>query len=595
MANFVHKRNGQIITQPRNWEELEIEKDFLDRNDDVNINITSLEFAGEEAKSIRDRILSGLSGGLGVFEGEKYEIEVGEVGNPVYTFQGYLDYSENVEFIGCDGVVVALKKRQGGDWLNDVADGFSFRYLFDIGEITNADFIKVPYVINYIPDNVQLVTLAISLYMMTKELIESIKEIAEAVGDVIDAATPVGGVSAGAGFGIVTAWDFGNFVLVTIKLVARIAYTVAIVVAIINLMKEIIEQLLPKKRFHLGMSLFDLFRKGAKHLGLGFSSTLLTERNNWVVIPSKDHKGGQKPTGYVGQWTERGVPGANDGFDTFGDLIRVWSDALNADYRIINGVFHFERADFWDNTGNFIVPDFFTDQNELKDIVKLNVDEVISNYNINWAYDTQDQNTLDNQEGRIFQAILEPNNVLNRDLVSLKNLEEIGIPCSLGLRKEELTVVEKVLKALAKFVDSLTGLFGAGTNFAADIENRRGSLLLSSHFLTIPKVVVMQGSKLASNQRELLSARTLWDDLHFINSFVEINGIHNQYYRYENVRVPFCLKDFVNLLENNNCKTKNGDIAKIETLSWRVWEDYATITYRVRRKYTNNLSIKYIV
>lgn len=595
MGNFVHKRNGLIISEPRNFDELEIKKDFLDRNDDVNINISRLDFAGQEAKDIINRLLNGLSGGVGIFEGDKYSIEVGEIGSPVYVFEGFLDYAEGVEIGGCDEVAVSLKKRQGSDWLNDVADGFSFRYLFlEKGSITSNDFVRVPYVINYIPDTMQLIMLSISLFMMTKELVSAIKNLADAVGDVTDAAVPVVGVGVGLGAVAVTAYDIGNFILVVIKLVAWIAYTVAIVVAIVNLIEQIIEQILPPKRYHLGMSIYDLFRKGAEHLGLGFKSDLLTERKDWVIVPSKGHRGGEKPTDYVGSWTESGVPNANDGFDTFGDLIRVWSRALNADYRIINGVFHFEREDYWDSVGNFTVPDFFTDQKELKDRFTFNVDEMVANYNINWAYDTQDQNTLDNQVGRVFQAIIEPNVVNNQDLVSLKGLEEVAIPCSLGLRKNNLNAVEEALKGLAEFVDGLTGFFGSGTSFASDIENRKGALLTSSHFFTIPKVVAMKGSKLAKNQRQILGARTLWEELHFINSFVEINGKHNQYYRYKNVKVPFCMGDFVELLENNNCKTINGEEAMIESLKWRVWEDYARIDYRVKKKYTNNLTIKYI-
>lgn len=438
MGDFVHKRNGLIIDEPRDWDGLEISKNFLDRNDDVNINITTLQFAGEEAKNIIARILNGMSGGIGVFEGDPYTIEVGETGNPIYVFDGYLDYAEGVEFRGCNEVAVSLKKREGSDWLNDVADGFSFRYLFDKGEITSGDFVKVPYVINYIPDNMQLIMLSISLFMMTKELVSAIRNTAEAVGDVVDAATPVIGVGVGFGAVAVTAWDLGNFILVALKLVAWIAYTIAIVIAIKNLIEEIINQLMPPKRNHLGMRLYDLFKKGAGHLGLGFSSTLLNTRKDWIVIPSKGHKGGEKPTGYTGSWTESGVPNANDGFDTFGDLIRVWTKALNADYRIINGVFHLERADHWDTVGNYTIPDYWTDQEDLLDVFKLNVDEVIANYNIHWAYDTQDQNTLDNQVGRVFQAILEPNVTQNKDLVNLKHLEEIDIPCSLGLQKMTL-------------------------------------------------------------------------------------------------------------------------------------------------------------
>ena len=104
----------------------------------------------------------------------------------------------------------------------------------------------------------------------------------------------------------------------------------------------------------------------------------------------------------------------------------------------------------------------------------------------------------------------------------------------------------------------------------------------------------MNGGRLAKKQRDILGAGKLWDELHFINSFAEINGAHNQYYRYKGVKVPFCLEDFITLLNNNNCRTINGERAKIESLVWRVWDNSAVIDYRVNKKYTNNLRLKYI-
>lgn len=594
MGDFRHIRNGVIISEPRNWDELELSYDFLNRTDEASINITGLEFAGDVAIDIRNRMLNGISGGVGIFEGDPYEIEVGEQGNPVFSFKGYLDYTDDPEFIGCNGVKISLKKRHGADWMNDVADSFSFRYLYDIGLITHGDFVGMPYVINYIPDNMQLLMLGISLFMMVKELVSAIRSLAEAIGDTTSGSTPVVGTSVGFGAGVVTAWSIGQILLTVLKVAAYVAYTVAIVIAIKNLIEEIIEQILPKKRTHLGMRIYDLFEKGCQHLGMEFSSTLLNDRRNWVVIPSKGHKGGEKPEGFKGSWIEMGVPGQNDGMDTFGDLIRFWKDAFNADFKIIDNVFHFERADFWDNIGSYSLADVFTDQEALLDRYKPNTNEIIANYNINWAYDVQDQNTLDNQEGRIFQAITEPNIKINKDLVNIQHLEEISIGCSMALRKDSLTKIEEKVKEVAKFIDDLTGFFGSGTSYAANIDNRKGSCLLSSHFITIPKIVVMSGEKLAMDQRDLLSAKRLWDELHYIRSFVEVNGKHNQWLRYENVKVPFCMESFVALMQNNICLNAEGKECKIENMKWRIWEDYATISYRVREKYTNNLQLKYI-
>ena len=45
--NIRHYINGQDFGEPRDWEGLEIEIDFLNNKDSVNINITDLEFVLE--------------------------------------------------------------------------------------------------------------------------------------------------------------------------------------------------------------------------------------------------------------------------------------------------------------------------------------------------------------------------------------------------------------------------------------------------------------------------------------------------------------------------------------------------------------------
>jgi hypothetical protein len=43
-------------------------------------------------------------------------------------------------------------KKKNIDWLNSVADSFTFDYLVSIGNITSTDYKYMPYVINSIPD-----------------------------------------------------------------------------------------------------------------------------------------------------------------------------------------------------------------------------------------------------------------------------------------------------------------------------------------------------------------------------------------------------------------------------------------------------------
>jgi hypothetical protein len=104
----------------------------------------------------------------------------------------------------------------------------------------------------------------------------------------------------------------------------------------------------------------------------------------------------------------------------------------------------------------------------------------------------------------------------------------------------------------------------------------------------------MSGDKLAKNQRSILSATSLYDKYHYINSFVPTNGEHNQYWTYEEQEIPFCYEDFVSLEGNNLVETQSGELAEISLLKWDVLENVATISYRVNRLYDNNFVIKYL-
>lgn len=598
MTDIRHYRNGTLVN-PRDFENLVIQMDWLNRKTEATINIEAITFVNDEGTALRERILSGLTGGVGFFEGEKYRLEVGDLGNPLAQFAGYLDFTDGVEFKGCSEVTCNLKREQGTDWLNEVADSFSYRYLYDKGIITDSDFVNIPYVINYIPDGVQLLLLAISTFTLTKELIESIQALSDRISDLTDAATPVVGVSAGLGAGVVTAYDIGNIIMAALKLVAQIAYIAAIVYALVQLIEQIIEQLMPPKRFHKGISISKLFTKACDYLGLKFSSDLIeNEVSSWVFMPRKGNRGGEKPTGADASWRELGLPTLNSQLDTFAGVIRVFKQMFNADFKIVDGTFYFERRDKFRSNSPFIIPNTFTDQENLQDVNGFNTDEIKANYKISWSTDVQDQNTLANQQGRVFQAQLSPKVTVNKELTSLKGFTDISLPFALPVRKNELTFVEEVVKAFVTLADAITGQLGKPTSLSGQINNRIGSMHLSSHFTSVDKIVVISGNNLDVGQRDILSSQKLWDNYHFINSFapIDVDGeeYHNQYWLYREQTIPFCFENFITLVKNNLVETQSGEKAEIETLQWNVWENKAVINYRVNRLYDRNFNITYL-
>ncbi len=580
MTSIRHYINGNDFGEPRNWQDLEIVIDWVKKTESVSLNVTDLSFVLEANKYLQERIFNGLTGGVGVFEGEPYKIVIGDNQNPAYQFEGYLDLADENIIFGKEEIKLNLKRKHGDDWLNDVADSFSFSYLYNKGIITDADFVKVPYIINYIPDTMQVITLSLSLYMMTKELIENISKLAETIADIANASTPVVGVGVGVGAVVVTAWDLGDWVLVVLKALARIAYIIAITIAIVKLMTMIFEQLFPGLSHYKGMTYRRMFELACQHLGLTFQSSI--PELDYVNLPKKT-KGADK-----------GVPTNDSSIYTFGDLIRVMKEMFNADYRIIDNVFVFERKDNFDDINNSTLPAYFQNQDRLLNEFSLNTDEIVSNYVIKFDYDVMDRNTLDNQDGRIFQVITEPVVIQNREYINIKGLTEIDIPFSLATAKKSFTDLEKFAKEVGVFVDTLTGIFGGGTNIVNNINNHIGSLLLSNHFTTSDKMIKMNGGKLAINQRDFINAKILWDKYHYINSFAEINGIHGQYFKVKNYKIPMSLDDFKLFLHKNKLTDSEGNIIFIDKLRYRPEERVAVIDYRINKKYTNNLKLRYV-
>lgn len=92
----------------------------------------------------------------------------------------------------------------------------------------------------------------------------------------------------------------------------------------------------------------------------------------------------------------------------------------------------------------------------------------------------------------------------------------------------------------------------------------------------------------------MVSATELYNKYHFINSFAEINGEHNQYFRYLEQQVPMSLEEFCILLENNLTQDDQGNEIVIEKVTYNPYETRGVIDYRVKKKYTNNLTIKFV-
>lgn len=170
--------NGNLVNPPKNWKETAIELNFTDENPDPAVTVTKYQWVNDEAELINTYISQGLTGGYGITEGLPFQIKLdtGEI-----IFDGYLDLVDTDNEFSCYSVTCNIKEKAKIDFLNDSADSFTFAYLYDLGIITDSDFVDVPYVISAIPDYGQAVMLGISIFIMVRETVDIAEKLTNAI------------------------------------------------------------------------------------------------------------------------------------------------------------------------------------------------------------------------------------------------------------------------------------------------------------------------------------------------------------------------------------------------------------------------------
>lgn len=567
MNNIKHFINGnQTDSLPANNNTFGVVIDWTGSKE-VNVDFDTQKWFGPDAETI----LNERSNGLGSFVGIPYKIEVDGVALPDLM----LDLRKFTKY-GCNEVDVGVKLKQNIDWFRGEAGVLQFARLEELGLFTNSDKVNVPYNINYIPDGLEVLMLSISTYLMAKELALATKELAHSV---TEAATAVSTLS-----------PFGAALAIANALL-RLAYFVSIVIAIINLVKAILENLYSKTRHHTGLKVKSMFQKACTFLNLSFASTIFDDSRyaNLVYLPIKTERGRFNAS----QFTPCSPTRNDAGMYFFGEFLETMMKVFNADYRIYNGQLRFERWDWWANNSTYILPDNFNNQERMINVLGDNADDFKGGYTISFEFDTKDQNTYDNIDNMAYDVIT----TTATTLVGYENahgVEVVQLPMARAKRKGSLSRFENVLSGLLSFIDTVTGVltFGNGTNFASEIQNRISNMELSDHFTGVGKLVFMNtnGVGLAIQQAD---AKELWDNFHFINSFKKINNKHNQWENYK-MNLSFCAKDLLILLENNFAETSDGQTVEIESVKWVPFEDEAEIEYRINNQYTTNLRQDFI-
>lgn len=576
-ANLRIKIAGQELTPPPNWLDIGVLATF-DNEAQANLTLEDFRFVLDSYTRLVDHISGGLGSGPGIFEPLDFKIETYSNLGTYLAFQGGINLAEGKRNDTEGWIDAPVSKDMSLNTLDERLQGLSYGLLVENGTITSADYTDVPYVVAKVDTSMEGIVMGITLFLLTKQLIDAIKETAESIADV--AAHLAGGIS-----GAVAATVYAAAVAII-----NIAYSAALLILIIDLGKDLLLAFLQPSRTHKAMTLKNLMEKACQYLGYSFNTTV-QDLDNVVYLPSNnnlDEEDGIKGfLKFPGTITE-GIPNASDYGYIAAEIFRLAKDTFYARYQLINGVvqFHAVNSPYWKRLSPWTFPDV------LEGEYRYNTDELNDSVIISFTTDISDAYTIGNYRGTSYQVITSAITTGANGRDNITGLDETALPVALGNRKDELTGFEKFLKVVAGAVDLATGIFGGGTNFAGQVSGKIGMLKVATNNHAVPKLLWLEGGKLPANHRSLFSAKTLWEKYHIEKSFIADN-FQKQRKVFEGVQIPFGFADFLTLIDNSYFVGPQGE-GKITRLEWNMGKDTATIDYWVTHTYTKNLKETYV-
>lgn len=566
---------NNIEISPRNRNEIGVVADFSGNPEFVQLNVDSVILPREANELIRNHIQN-----VGLFEGIPYDVETSGV-----TLQYYVDLIDGVK-VRDHEIEVKLKRRNALDNFKERADGTSFELMLSKNVVF--DTTKVPFFVIKDNQGELLLNVAITGYIMVQALIEATKDVAEAFNQLQGAFVP------DTTLGI----NVGNILQATLNLIVKIAYYLALVIIVVKLAEQLFNVLFPAKKFLKACYFTELLTKGCEYLGYTFESDLFADFPHFALMPIPLTR---ERTTLFGTETfnnldtlpfSKGVPTSSDSVSTLGQFIDSLELMFNARLIVRDGVVRIERRDWLQNQTINVIEPALNLQADRESQYTFNTDEIWKRYYIHYALDYSDLHSVDGvtYDNHDAEYSTEPSfPVIHDDLVTIKGLNDVPIPYSLGARKNKLNIVEKLAKELFQTIDEVIEFFGGSSNLASTIDARKDCLQISQLYFSTTKVLYGKTGTIKPNELiqeqnyfDYLSAKAIWTNFHKINEIQQ-----NDFRIIENARLMLSHSEFVTLL-NNNYAQINGILSEILKIEWIDEQSFAQITYKQRDDYANN-------
>ena len=208
--------------------------------------------------------------------------------------------------------------------------------------------------------------------------------------------------------------------------------------------------------------------------------------------------------------------------------------------------------------------------------------------------DSSDLYTLSETSGQDFflgtNVLVQTSQIRTEGNSFIRGSEPVTIPMALGARRDSRGVIEEVFRPLLQIISNLTSVLGNPLSLRERGEPPIGALRVSDNNHFVPKVILLENGRIPQNHRSLLSARYLWETYHRKEkSVAKENDYRGQKETFNDVRIPFGLNDFNQILNNDFFTTVDGKKGKILRLNWNLGGDYANVDYWIREVLTTNV------
>ena len=570
---FVQYRlDNKLIDNPVERFETSIQVQF-DQGGQGSIETSQLTFVNDAYKIIRDSIKSGLSGGIGITEGLPLTINIQEGSESLEIFKGYLDYTTLEDLTGDEKHVnepkflASIVKEDGLNNLSERLEGLSFALLESQKVITPADYIKVKYIVEKQVTFLEQAFLALSIYLMIKELAEAATRLAQQVAIIASiVTTPISG-------------QIGALIYAIASAIFEAVYIAIMGAALAELIIQIRENLLPSVKEFNGINYRNALNKIFSYLGYDLqvsSGQMEKDLNSFVYLPSKA-EGRQ----------DKGIPFDSDFGFVANEFVSMVLEMFRAEIFIEDNVsgksivnIRTKKDPFFQNKRTYVLPSV------LSKSFSYNINEIKESRIYSFLSDVTDVYTVSNWEGTSIVITTLPVTSKNPKNNLLKGLENRNFPVALGNKKTELSALEETLSAFFKVADFVLSLFNKDVTDV--IQNRVNILKISQQFFSVPKILKIKNEKLSFDSRTGLSAPYLWDNYLNYDSYI-LDNFKRQRKTFNDIDIPFSYKDYKKVIKNSYFVTDEGRRGKFTSLEWSIESDTAKVSFWIEEIYTKNL------